>query len=414
MKFVRSLRPSWGTRLFGLVFAASLAACNSSGSTVIVSGDDASTTDTPLYAINARVFSADFSNQVSYLMLVGQLDEGEATLDRAVEVNGSGSLWGGPVGGELYFVGGENLRISKYVVDDSGQLEKESNEIGLLSSGVSSIDTEALAFDGDRGFFFDLGSEQALEFDLNEMSLVDSHDLSDLRINSSSITYLGEGGFKRRGDEFVGVTFGSNALFDEVGEVSRLGFFDPSDGSLEVIDAPCGGLQYSFEADNGDWYFATDPWVAGVHALDNSRSPEPCLARLPAGSRQFDEETISLNETTQGITGGIIPGPNGTAFVRVLDQGVFPLTDETGYIDPFSAPAWRTWRIDLADPESSVELGREPIAGGIKFAVVDGVGYQNESAADFSTTTLVRTTSSGDLAEGLVVPGVAWNIVRVR
>lgn len=408
----RDPAPGLAPGLLILALTTGFVGCSSDNDTA---GDDDQVADGPLYAINARTFSADFSNQISYLLTVDDLDAGEASLDDAIELPGAGSLWARPESGEAFFVSVENLTVSKYAVTGSGRLERQDNEIGLLGAGIASLLGEAIAFDGsDRGFLFDLNSAQVVALDLDDMSIVSTYDLSSLLIESAALTYLGDGGFKRRGDEFIGVAYGSNSLFDEVDPNSKLGFFDPSDGSLEVIDAPCGGLQYSFESENGDWYFSTDPWVAGLHALDDSRSPAPCLARLASGARAFDEATIALNDLTGGITGGIVPGPDNTAFVRVLDEGVFPLQDDTGFLEPFSAPAWTTWRVDLSDPDSVARLERAHIAGGIKFAEVDGNVYQNESVADFSSTTLVRTTGSGDLSEALIVPGIPWNVVRVR
>lgn len=371
--------------------------------------------DGPLYAINARTFSADFSNEVSYLLLVDDLKSGEASLRNAIELPGAGSLWGWPESGELFFVSAENLTVSKYTLTESGRLEKQEEEIGLLSLGVANLITEALALSApNRGFLFDLGSEQAIELDLDNMQIGDTYDLSALRLQSAALTFLGDGGFKRRGDEFVGVVYGSNALFDEVGPNSKIAFFNPSDGSLEVLNTPCGGLQYSFQADNGDWYFSTDPWVGAIHALDPSRAPAPCLVRLGAGSRRSEDATIALNDLTGGTTGGIIPGPGDSAFVRVLDETVFPLQQDTGFLEPFSAPAWTTWRIDLPEPTAATRVEHGHVAGGIKFAEVDGEAYNNASEADFSSTTLVYSTAEGELVEGLTIPGVSWNIVRVR
>jgi hypothetical protein len=367
----------------------------------------------PLYAINARVFGENFA-PTSYLVLVGDLESGTATLDQALEIPGGGSLWGAPASGELYFVSAEALTVTKLRLGSSGRLE-EAGRLGLAGAGVSRVLTEALTVVGDgRGFLFDIGSAQALELDLGAMEIRDTHDLSPMLIAQAEVTLLAEGGFRPRGDVLVGTAYGTTGPFDRVSSVAKVGFFDPATGALEVIEAPCGGLIYSFEVAGGEWYFSTDPWVAGIHALDPSRAPAPCLARLPAGSRTFDPATVALNDLTGGVTGGLVPSSDGRVFVRVLDQSLFPLTPQTDFLAPFSAPAWQTWRLDLGQPPSAERLQRPPIAGGIKFAVVDGKTYQNESSADFGATTLVRTTGPDAPAPGLMVPGVAWNIVRVR
>jgi hypothetical protein len=368
----------------------------------------------PLYAINTRLYGADFGNPISYIVLVDDLERGSVALGDALELPGGGSLWGIPESGALYLVSAESLTVTQYRLGSSGRLE-EAGRLGLSGKGVSGLVTEAIAFDGpEKGFLFDTGSAQAIELDLAKMEIEKTHDLAALLIDSADLTFLGEGGFQRRGDEFVGVVYGSNAKYDVVDGSSKLGFFDPSDGSLEVLEAPCGGLVYSFESTNGDRYFSTDPWVAGIHAIDESRAPAPCLARLPAGSRAFDTTVTALNDVTGGVTGGLIPSSDGAAYVRVLDQDVFAIAGETTYLEPFSVPAWTTWRIELPHPESASRVDRPHIAGGIKFAQVDGQVYQNESSADFASTTLVRTTGNDAPRPGLTVPGVSWNVVRMR
>jgi hypothetical protein len=367
-----------------------------------------------LYAINTRVFVQDLMTPTSYIALVDELDRGEASLDQALELPGGGSLWGVPGSGELYVVSTENLTVTKYRLDGGGEL-KEAGRIGLSGEGISALVTESLSFDGpDRGYLFDMFTAQAVELDLDAMEITGTHDLSALRIKSSEQTFLAEGGFQRHGDKLVAAVYGSSAQYDHADATSKVGFFDPSDGSLEVVDAPCGGLVYSFTDEGGDRYFATDPWVAAINALDESRAPAPCVARLPADSDELAPETIALNDVTGGVTGGIIPGSEGTAYVRVLDTEVFPLTKETDYLEPFSAQAWQTWRIELPDGKNATKLDRPHIAGGIKFARVGDKVYQNESKADFSSTTLVVTSEGDEPRSGLVVPGVPWNIVQVR
>jgi hypothetical protein len=368
----------------------------------------------PLYAINVRTYGTDFGDPISYIALASDLESGEVSLADALEIPGASSMWGIPESGELFLVSAENQTVTKYRLAAAGGLQP-AGRLGLSGAGVTALVTEAIAFDGPtRGFLFDVGSAQALELDLGAMEITGSHDLSGMLIETAELTFLAEGGFHARGDHLIGAAYGSTAAFDGVARVSKVGFFDLSDGSIEVVEVPCGGLLYSFEAESGDWYFSTDPWVAGIHALDGARAPAPCMVRLPAGSRTFDPAIVALNDVTGGVTGGLIPGSNGTAYVRVLDQDVFPLTIGTDYLAPFSVSAWTTWRINLLHPASAVRVDRPHIAGGIKFATVDEQVYQNESSADFASTTLVRTTGEDAPAPGLVVPGVPWNILRVR
>ena len=125
---------------------------------------------------------------------------------------------------------------------------------------------------------------------------------------------------------------------------------------------------------------------------------------------------VSLKVLAEGApVGGLIPGPGGQALVRVLDTSAAPLTaDRTGR-ELYASRAWDTRRIDLTNPVSLESIERASVAGGIKFFEVDGEVYENDSAANFSETTLVRTTTDAvSLVTGLQVPGVPFGLVRVR
>ena len=101
--------------------------------------------------------------------------------------------------------------------------------------------------------------------------------------------------------------------------------------------------------------------------------------------------------------------------VMVFDTSEAPLTaDRTGR-ELYASRAWDTRRIDLTNPVSLESIERASVAGGIKFFEVDGEVYENDSAANFSETTLVRTTTDAvSLVPGLRVPGVPFGLVRVR
>ena len=167
-------------------------------------------------------------------------------------------------------------------------------------------------------------------------------------------------------------------------------------------------------AANGDIYFSSDPWVAGIHAIDPSRAPEPCLVRLPAESREPDPHPIMMNDLTGDPTGGLVPFGESSILVRVLDTNSFPLSPATTGFQAFGSPNWTTWEIDLNQPTEARLTDRPPLAGAILYFAVEGEVYDNDTAADFSSTTLVRTTGPDAPAAGLTITGIPLSIVRLR
>ncbi|WP_437966320.1 hypothetical protein WMF04_43080 [Sorangium sp. So ce260] len=360
-----------------------------------------------------RVNSGDFTSATSFVWVVDDVNQGSVGLDEAVELPGGASIWGVPQAEVFYVVSSEDLTVSKYGV--AGGKPELMGRLGLSGAGISFLLGEKMVFDGpDRGFLFDLNSAQALEIDLAVMEITRSIDMSDALIESADYTFLADPGFRKRGDRSVASVYGTSAKYDRMAGESKVLFFDPADGSIEVKDAPCGGLNYTVEAPTGDLYFASDPFVASLFLLDPERAPAPCMARMAAGQDEPDTTVVALNDVTGSPTGGLIAGSDGVAYLRVLDTEIFSPSAGSTHLEVFSAPSWQTWRIALSDPESAERLEDAPRAGGIKVFEVDGHVYENDSTADFASTTLVRTTGDDAPARALTMPGVTWGVLRVR
>ena len=369
--------------------------------------------DGPMYAVTGRVYSPDFSQVTSLLWLVRDIDAGEAKLDQAIELPGGASIWGVPQTGVFYVVSSEQLTVSKYRLNN-GRPEVQG-KLGLGGVGIAALLGENMLFHGpDKGFLFDPKSGQVLELDLAAMQIVRRISLSDVLVAGADNTFFSQNGFYKFGNRFVTSVYGTSANYDHVAPESKILFFDPTNGTLEVKKAPCGGLLYTVGAPNGDVYFASDPYVASVYLISPDHSPAPCLARLAAGQDALQPSIVALNDVTGAPSGGLIPGSNGDAYVRVLDRTLYSPAPGATYQSAFSATAWQTWRISLDNTKPAERTDAAPLAGGITVFEVDGQAYENVSTANFATTTLRRRTGDGAPALGLVMPGVTWGIVRIR
>ncbi|WP_394843141.1 hypothetical protein LZC95_39580 [Pendulispora brunnea] len=367
----------------------------------------------PAYAVTGRVYSPDFAQVTSLLWLVSDIHGGEAKLDQAIELPGGASIWGVPQTGVFYVVSAEQLTVSKYGLKD-GRPEVQGR-LGLNGVGIAALLGENMLFDGpNKGYLFDPKSGQALELDLVAMQIVRRISLAEVLIGGSENTFLAQNGFRKFGNRYVTAVYGTSANYDHVAAESKILFFDPTNGNLEVKKAPCGGLLYTAGAPNGDVYFASDPYVASVHLISPNNSPAPCLARLAVGQDVPDATVVTLNDVTGAPSGGLIPGSNGDAYVRVLDRALYSPAPGATYNQAFSATAWQTWRISLNNARPAERTDAAPLAGGITVFEVDGQAYENVSTANFASTTLRRRTGDGAPALGLVMPGVTWGIVRVR
>ena len=363
----------------------------------------------PVYAVATRLFSGGGSEATIVVGFVFDLESGQLDLSNTVGVGSSGDMWAYEGAGEFYVARGEDLSLSKYRYEDGRPVFVDRVS---LAQSLESLEGSTMVFDGpDRGYLLQMREGEGLEVNLDGMEVVRPLDLTAL-LDPEFPTFITTETI--RDGQVIASTYGTDPVQETVSDVSQILFFDPSSGTFETRPAPCGGLANTMQASSGDIYFASDPWVAGIHAIDPSRAPAPCLVRLPANSREPDPNPIRLNDLTGGTTGGLIPTGGSSMWVRVLDTERFPITQETTSFQLFVSPAWNTWRIDLERPEEALPVERAPLSGAILFFEVDGQVYDNDTASDLSSTTLVRTTGPGAPARGVRIAGVPLSVARIR
>lgn len=411
---MKGSRSVWviGAVLFGAVFSGLGCGDDSADGTPDPMDNGNGTTEPtgPQFAVGLRLQTGGETTQQVVVGFTDDLASGEVDVAEVLEVGGAGNVWGVDGAGDFYVTRGETLDVEKYRFED-GELVRAGTV--RLSDRISGFLAEVMVFDGpDRGFLLQTSTGEGVELDLNAMEIVDSVDLSPILDPEGLPTFIGRNEFFR-GDEFVGIAYATNLAEAAVSSVSQIFFFDPATSTFDVRTAPCGGLTWGMQASNGDMFFSTDPFVAVVHALDES-APEPCLVRLPADSRDPDPNPLRLNELTSGPTGGLVPTGDSSILVRVLDTQSNPLTDDINPLELLFLAGWDTWEIDLTEPENARRTERDPAAGQIGFFVIDGFAYENVSSDNQASSILVRTTGPDAPAPGLSTPGVPINIVRLR
>jgi hypothetical protein len=365
----------------------------------------------PRFALNLAIVDANLETS-SFVVFTDDLDSGSIALGNALELGGNASVHGLPGGRTFYATSQERSDVTKYQIEDG--LVRESGRALLSGLGVQ-LFGEVMIFDGpDRGYILDLLSQQIVELDLEAMEIVRTIDASALA-DPMQPTFLSRNETVRRGDEVVLATYATDLQQETVSDVSQIVFFDPGSGTFERRPAPCGGLTHVRAAANGDIFFSNDPWGAGIHGISPSQGPAPCLARLPAGSRNPDPAPVMLNELTGRPTGGFIPSGDSTVYLRVLDTETLPITSETSAAQLFGARGWETFEIDLTQPTSASRISNNTLAvGGITYFDIGGAVYESQSTANFESTVLLRTTGPGAPAPGLETPGIVFDIVRLR
>ncbi|MEM1414835.1 MAG: hypothetical protein AAGH15_08035 [Myxococcota bacterium] len=363
------------------------------------------------YVVSAGTFTPSGIN--SYVGLAPELGP-EVTLDPsdAIEVPGIALLYVRPGSGEFFVDSVSNLTLTKYEVSDGAFVERA--QLGFAGLGFSSVQRlSANAFASDtRAYLVESGTLQLVTWNPTTMEIVDTEELSELAPDDEAVSAFVYAPVLRDGFAFFPFAY-SDPVADEVLPEAVMLVLDLANGTTRVIrDASCGDAIYPMTTPSGDIVIASGTVNAAGEFLERPRVGASCLRRIPAGSLDFDPDYHpTIASFVDGDTaGGLVPGPAGSAFVRVLLEERVPST--TASTTPLTAaPLWSWWRIDI-EAGTGVVAPIDPSAGRFTAFSVGGRSFATVSAADFSRTTLLETTAEPPVA-ALDLQGIAAGIGRL-
>ena len=370
----------------------------------------------PLYAITGTTFGPEGNS--SYVALVPSLERGtEIDYGSVLEVAGGASIFG--LDGKRFFAVGydEQPTITRFDIDDDSRfVERES--VSLQGYGLASMwrDPGLVPILSDtKAYIIDSDTRSVVVWDPASMLVSGSFVLEG--VADSTYTDLAfEPDPTRRGEELLIVA--THQSESASAPFSTLIVLDTANDRVASVvrEERCGGLWSSVQVANGDTYFATGPWDAAQnHALGAAVAGPPCVVRVKAGEVAFDPGYfVTASELTLGrATGGLVSGPNDSAYVKALEETELPAGADFDAV--WGGAAWHWWQVDLGASTAATLVEDLPSssAGGGEL-VVQGRAYALNVAADFATTTLVDMSGEAGPSEQLSVRGWPYGIVRVR
>jgi hypothetical protein len=361
------------------------------------------------------VVSAEMTGS-AYISLVPSLEDGVVDdLRNSVEIPDASYMFG--VDGEPYlYVFNSSSELIRYELGRRGELE-EGPTLSFLSSGVTAGASERSVFfvSEDKAYLLDDVSLQAVVFNPSTMLITSKIDLGELQ--KAGWTAYFDYRPKLRDGKLVVAAF----YFDDTFSVSlpetSVAIIDTATDAVQLgHDTRCGGFSTSVLAENGDLYFASDPYVGAIERVSGQGAgPGGCLLRMRAGEDGFDPEYYAeVAALAPGFGGGLVRGFGSSAYVSVYDEQLRPLAQNTSALDLYGHAAWRFWRIELGSDAAATEVDLAPGAGTLRAFSVDGVTYATAASEDYATTTLVNMSGAEEPTSGLRVPGNVAGVVRVR
>ncbi|MBU8897149.1 hypothetical protein KRR26_16155 [Corallococcus sp. M34] len=400
-------------RLLCLAFAAGLlAAC----------GDDKPTTpnenpsDTPLYAVITQVNTSDGSQ--SYVALTDKLDlDAPLALDKAIEVPGRALGSGIPKSRSVYVSSSEGAVVTRYTLTDSGTL-KEDGTVSFARQGVSSIGEYQNQFQfvsATKAYYFDGRTAQVILWNPTDMTVIRAIDIRGINVDGATTTFatapirlenriimpLGW-----RPSMSVGITPQAGVVVVDTRE----------DTAQVVVDKRCGYARDGVIAPDGKVYLATEAYAAAVYRVSSASAPAPCLLRFDPTTSQFDADFYKeLSSLTGGAaTGSLLRGPTGSAYLRVLDETLAPVSPTTNPRALASASAWTWWQLDLG-ALSAKKVSTLPATTGSTFLfdIADNRTLYTEFTNSSSTTNFRELSGQGGKVTA-TTQGLTFSMLQIR
>lgn len=318
-----------------------------------------------LYALAASVY--DGNAWITYIAQSPTLAN-HITLDDALPLEGR-ALAVGPDGkGVTYVANGTS--ITRYRLNEEDVLEAEEPSISFSGVGVTSIHEYGGQFvfhSDDKGYFFDGDNSQIVVWNPEEMTVgqpipldivpselegvVITYSAAPVKVDNKVVTFVG------LRQSVVPIT------------PTAVVVLDTEDDTAEVVtDDRCGYVRDGVLASDGWVYLATEGYAAAYQRINNGDDiAAPCLLRFNPEDNEFDSEfLVETASLLDGSTAGSLSvAKDGSVYLKVLDETLAPIAEDSNARVIASAPAWKWASLSVGETPSATLLDLAPTSGSV-------------------------------------------------
>ncbi|MGK3969793.1 hypothetical protein WMF38_32575 [Sorangium sp. So ce118] len=365
------------------------------------------------FVVATRVWDDTSTN--SYFHVLPSLEPGTAVdPSQALEVPGSARLFAFEGLGWFGLGEAESPTISRYTLD-GGALVK-GDAIGLQPFGVQSLWPTNYLISPTKAYHPDRAGEQIVVWNPTTMEVQGTIPLPDTA-REGYLALYGYGSVLRGKTLLFSVGWFDWKTTDTILPETGLVAIDTETDTVVRFDVDdrCGGITQSVETASGDAYFVSSGLAGAAYHLERLET-EPCALRILKGADDFDPDfALHLSELTGGaIAGDPIPAGGDSLFLRVFDEGLATISEETKTSEITGQPAWHWWRWDTATNEAAAIPELAPSPANVSFFEVDGRVFTIDEKSGSTESTLIELTAEGGPKSGLTTPGYLHGLAKVR
>lgn len=377
-------------------------------------GGGGETVTASTFVIGTRVW--DDTTTTSYFNVVSSLEQGtKVPRSQAIEMPGAAKLYAIAGIGWFGLGGGEAPTITRYGLDEDGQLEEQAS-INMLSYGVQSLWDSLYVVSDTKVYYPDRDNKQLIVINPQEMRIEGAVALPETA-REGFLSLYGYTPLLRGNKLIFSVGWFDWNVNDEVLGETGLVVLDTESDTVDRFDVEerCGGITTGVTTSAGDTYFVSSALAGVAHRL--GRQPTtPCALRLKADDDAFDPEfLVELSELTGSeVAGEPIPASGDELFLRVFEESEATFSEESATWELTGQAAWYWWRWNVETGEASLVSELEPSTSDVLWFNVDGRVFGSQTTEDYSKTTLIELTAEGGPRAALTAPGFLHAVARVR
>jgi hypothetical protein len=360
------------------------------------------------YVLSTLLFGDE--GTTGYVSVLDSL--GPQTIDntKAREFAGAADVWVHE--GAVFVTNDEAFTITKFSVEAGALVEQ--GVVSFASYGLASFGFWLNKFvSADKAYFLN-GTLEYIVWNPSSMTITGSLPLpeAESRGGFQLFTAYSDRAAVLKDGLLYQPFYWTDESFFLFDPASRIVVTDvATDRVVNVIEAPCPGLDHATVDATGNVYFSA--WVfapGGAAVLDQ---PTTCVFELPAQGEP--RVAFDFPSKTDGRQGGVMRAVgNGRALLSVLHDERFPASDAPSAPDLTYADNWRFWSYELASGTATPIEAIDWNAGAQYSFDIDGKTYMLVAAADYSATSVYDLGDGQSLTPAFDTPGWATRLFKVR
>ncbi len=325
----------------------------------------------------------------AYVAVLSEMAEQEIDYDQVLEVPGRADVW--VWNGSVFIAQADAPVISRYrVTDDIRLVEEDGARLSFAATGLASAQFwNAIWLTPEKAYMNNAAGLEYIVWNPRSMEITGRvphpslEQRPGLLVRNSSTN---RGSVVRDGKAYH-TYYWTDESYESYAPDSRIAVYDiATDQLLDVIAAPCPGLDVATQDEAGNLYFSSWTGLPGLSLVLGQ--PTSCAVKIPAGSEQIDPSwTIQWPTITEGRHAAALRYQDpGHGLVSVFHDERVELDAESDAFALIGTENWQTWRVDL-DLRTALPLtGVAANSGAIYVEPIDDLVYALIPTEDYQSS----------------------------